>query len=96
MAAGLQVDKDYLNSKTGAIGVQLGQLFAQITNLQRGLTGWDANRLVNEKGYAQADADDLVAALVAMVKIKNVAQGTAAQAQAVNLMGAIDKVTGID
>lgn len=96
MAAGLQVDREYLNSKVGALGTQLANLFFQITRLQKGLAGWDTARLVTEKGFTSADADEIAAALIAMVKLKNLAEGTATQAAAVNHMAAIDKTTGVD
>ena len=96
MAAGLQVDKSYLNAKTGGIAVQLRSLMYQVDALQRGLTGWDGTRLVTDLGFTQADSNDIVAALTTLVKLKSLLNGTDTLPTAINLWQYLDKVTGLD
>lgn len=94
MAAGLQIDRPTLNSVAGNLALQFRVWYRAVESLQRGATGLD-DAALTAMGYSAQDITELRAAVVSMVKIKNVATGQATQASASDLTAAMEKLTGI-
>lgn len=93
---GLQVDKDYLNAKSGSIATMLDQVLRNIDGLQRGIAGLDAAGLAAEFGFTTDEATSFLFAVTALVKVRDLTQGTDTLPTPINLLTYIHALTGID
>lgn len=96
MAAGLQVDREYLNNKVGAVAIQLRNSLESAEHLTAALAPYDLAGLVSTFGLTEADAQSMLDALYAISVLVGLAHGTQTLSSPTDFRVGLAKVTGID
>lgn len=96
MAAGLQVDRNYINQKVGSVALQIREMLHSASVTTAALNIYDAAALESTFGFTTADAADMADALYSLGLLVNVANGNQALPVATDLLVGLKKITGID